>query len=190
MTTAYSAGYSSYSHWKHGVLPTYQFLIKGYKWLTLYVNSHLKNSKQRDFFPVPYGAPLHGRKWTITTIPDTQHTLQLLSSPVTMLPVFFSGVTAHTQQTALHSLLWPWHGPALLWSALPGVEMSLHLLIHSQFYRCTNISLPNQGVNHLHSNAAGHLFAALNWHSHSFLTKYFIDLLNFAKWTPLLKNVT
>lgn len=89
MTAADSAGYSSCSHWKDGALPTYQFFSKGYKWVTPYVNSHLKRSKQRDFFLVPYGAPLHGRKWTITTTRDTRHTLELVSSPVTVLLVFF-----------------------------------------------------------------------------------------------------
>lgn len=124
----------------------------------------------------------------ITTPPDTQHTPQLANSPATVhLASSHQSNNTHVAASSAFTGL----AMALVSTAVLslGGEMALHLLIHSQFYRCTNISLPNQGVNHLHSNTAEHLFAALKWHSHSFLTKCFIDLLNFTKLISLLKNV-
>lgn len=137
--------------------------------MTLYVNSHLKNSKQRDFFLVPYDAPLYGRKWTITTTPDTQHTLELVSSPVTMLLVFFhwNNCTHSAGSSTFIALAMAWASTALL-------SLVLRCLFTCSFTHNSadaNISAPNQAMNHLHSNAAGLLLAAGKWHSLSFLTK-------------------
>lgn len=88
MTIADPAGYSSCSHWKDRAFPTSQFLLKGHQWLTLYVNSHLKNAKPRDWFPC---LRVHLCRWgnrprlrNVTTIPDTQHTPQLANPLATV----------------------------------------------------------------------------------------------------------